>query len=160
MVVGFQAVVGSIVLAFRRLKKPKCWEMSACGYALYSVCHQLSISSPLTGQSFLHDKPSLDLLSFTGYLSFTGSNVSSVLCCVNDVKIPIIQASPYTTPLRCLRLGQQNVSVSKWWSRVWEIPRIQHELVKVNNYGMVSDFSVHVTQISYTQTTGKRGVPP
>ena len=33
-----QAVVGSIVWAFRRLKKPRCREMSARGYALHSVC--------------------------------------------------------------------------------------------------------------------------
>ena len=32
-----QAVVGSIVLAFPRLKKPRCREMSARGYALHSV---------------------------------------------------------------------------------------------------------------------------
>ena len=32
-----QAVVGSIVWAFRRLKKPRCREMNARGYALYSV---------------------------------------------------------------------------------------------------------------------------
>ena len=37
-----QAVVGSIVWAFRRLKKPRCREMSAWGYALYSVCPQLT----------------------------------------------------------------------------------------------------------------------
>ena len=36
-----QAVVGSIVCAFRRLKKPKCREMNARGYALHSVCPQL-----------------------------------------------------------------------------------------------------------------------
>ena len=33
-----QAVVGSVVWAFRRLKKPRCREMSARGYALHSVC--------------------------------------------------------------------------------------------------------------------------
>ena len=33
-----QAVVGSIIWAFRRLKKPMCREMSARGYALDSVC--------------------------------------------------------------------------------------------------------------------------
>ena len=33
-----QAVVGSIVWAFRRLEEPRCREMSARGYALYSVC--------------------------------------------------------------------------------------------------------------------------
>ena len=37
-----QALVGSIVWAFRKLKKPKSREMSACGYALHSVCPQLS----------------------------------------------------------------------------------------------------------------------
>ena len=37
-----QAVVGSIVWAFRRLKKPRCREISARGYALHSVCTQLS----------------------------------------------------------------------------------------------------------------------
>ena len=37
-----QAVVGSIVWAFRRLKKPRCREMSAPGYALYTVCPQIS----------------------------------------------------------------------------------------------------------------------
>ena len=31
------AVVGSIVWAFRRLEKPRCREMCARGYALYSV---------------------------------------------------------------------------------------------------------------------------
>ena len=35
-----QTVVGSIVWAFRRLKKPRYREMSARGYALYSVCPQ------------------------------------------------------------------------------------------------------------------------
>ena len=33
-----KAVVGSIVWAFRRFKKPRCQEMSAPGYALHSVC--------------------------------------------------------------------------------------------------------------------------
>ena len=36
-----QAVVGSIVWAFRRLKKPRSREMSARGYSLHSVCPQL-----------------------------------------------------------------------------------------------------------------------
>ena len=36
-----QTVIGSIVWAFRRLKKPRSWEMSARGYALHSVCPQL-----------------------------------------------------------------------------------------------------------------------
>ena len=40
-----QAVVGSIVWAFPRLKKPRCREMSAGGYALYSVGPQLSFFS-------------------------------------------------------------------------------------------------------------------
>ena len=33
-----QAMVGFIVWAFRRLKKPRNREKSARGYALYSVC--------------------------------------------------------------------------------------------------------------------------
>ena len=37
-----QAVVDSIFWAFCRLKKPRCQEMSARGYALHSVCPQLS----------------------------------------------------------------------------------------------------------------------
>ena len=37
-----QAVVGSIVWAFRRLKKPRSREKSARGYALHSVRPQLS----------------------------------------------------------------------------------------------------------------------
>ena len=37
-----QAVVGSIVWAFRWLKKPRCREMSARGYALHKVYPQLS----------------------------------------------------------------------------------------------------------------------
>ena len=37
-----QAVVGSIVWAFRRLKKPKSRQMIARLYALHSVCPQLS----------------------------------------------------------------------------------------------------------------------
>ena len=37
-----QTEVGSIVWAFRRLKKPRCREMSARGYAFYSVWPQLS----------------------------------------------------------------------------------------------------------------------
>ena len=37
-----QAVVGSIVWAFRRLKKPRSREMSVRGYALHSVRPQLS----------------------------------------------------------------------------------------------------------------------
>ena len=36
-----QAVVSSIVWAFRRLKKPRGWELSARFYALHSVCAQL-----------------------------------------------------------------------------------------------------------------------
>ena len=36
-----QAVVGSIVWVFSRLKKPRCWEMSARGYAIHSVCPKL-----------------------------------------------------------------------------------------------------------------------
>ena len=37
-----RTVVGSIVWEFRRLKNPRCREMSARGYALHSVCPQLS----------------------------------------------------------------------------------------------------------------------
>ena len=40
--IAAQPVVGSIVWAFCRLKKPRCREMSARGYALHSVCPQLS----------------------------------------------------------------------------------------------------------------------
>ena len=40
-----QAVVGSIVWAIRRLKKPRCREMSARGNAFHSVCPQLSFLS-------------------------------------------------------------------------------------------------------------------
>ena len=39
-----QAVVGSIICATPVLKKPRCREMSARGYALHSVCTQLSFS--------------------------------------------------------------------------------------------------------------------
>ena len=39
-----QAVVGSIVWTFPRLKKPSCREMSGRGYALYSVRPQISFS--------------------------------------------------------------------------------------------------------------------
>ena len=45
-----QAVVASIVWAFRRLKKPRCREMSARGYALHSVCPQLSFFSYIANQ--------------------------------------------------------------------------------------------------------------
>ena len=38
-----QAVVGSIVWTFHRLKKPRCQEMSARGYALHSICHQRTL---------------------------------------------------------------------------------------------------------------------
>ena len=38
-----QAVVGSIVWAFRRLRKPRSWKMSSCSYVLHSVCPQLSL---------------------------------------------------------------------------------------------------------------------
>ena len=41
-----QAIVGSIVWVFRRLKKPRCREMSARGCALHSVCPQLSFPFP------------------------------------------------------------------------------------------------------------------
>ena len=41
------AIVGSIVWAFRRFKKPRCREMSARGYALHSVsCPELSVFLP------------------------------------------------------------------------------------------------------------------
>ena len=33
-----KAVVGFIIWAFRRLKNPRCREMSARGYALHSIC--------------------------------------------------------------------------------------------------------------------------
>ena len=39
--IAVKAVIGSIFWAFRRLKKPMSWKMSARGYALHSVCHQL-----------------------------------------------------------------------------------------------------------------------
>ena len=39
-----QAVVGSVVRAFRRPKKPRCRQMSARSYALNSVCPQLYFS--------------------------------------------------------------------------------------------------------------------
>ena len=41
----YQAVVGSIVWALRRLKKPRSREMSARGYALHSVRPQLYFSN-------------------------------------------------------------------------------------------------------------------
>ena len=37
-----QTVVGSIVRAFRRLKKPRCREMTTRGYALHSICSKVS----------------------------------------------------------------------------------------------------------------------
>ena len=40
--IAAQAVVGSIVWVFRRLKKPRSREMSARAYALHSVCTQRS----------------------------------------------------------------------------------------------------------------------
>ena len=40
-----QVVVGSIVWPFRKLKKPRIREMSARGYALYSMCRQHFFSS-------------------------------------------------------------------------------------------------------------------
>ena len=49
-----QAVVGSIVRAFRRLKEPRIRERSARGYALYSVFPQLSsLFLPYGASSFL-----------------------------------------------------------------------------------------------------------
>ena len=42
-----QAVVGSIVWAFRSLKNPKSREMSARGYALHSVCAQFFFQKPV-----------------------------------------------------------------------------------------------------------------
>ena len=42
-----RAVVGAIVWAFRRRKKPRSRGMSARGYALLSVCLQLSFSFPI-----------------------------------------------------------------------------------------------------------------
>ena len=41
ILLAVQAVVGSIVWAFLRLKKPRSREMNARGYALYNVCLQL-----------------------------------------------------------------------------------------------------------------------
>ena len=46
-----KAVVGSIVWAFRRLKKPKSGEMSARGYALHSVCPSFSFFLSITPAS-------------------------------------------------------------------------------------------------------------
>ena len=40
-----QSVVGSIVWAFLRLKKPRSREMSARGYALHRICPQISFFS-------------------------------------------------------------------------------------------------------------------
>ena len=37
-----QVMIGFIIRAFRRLKKPRSLEMRARGYALHSVCPQLS----------------------------------------------------------------------------------------------------------------------
>ena len=42
--ISVQEVVGSIVWAFRKLRKPRSREMSALGYALHSVCPQLSVT--------------------------------------------------------------------------------------------------------------------
>ena len=47
-----QAVIGSNIWAFRRLKKTKIREMSARGYAIHSVCPQLSF---YPGFSFVFD---------------------------------------------------------------------------------------------------------
>ena len=41
-----QAIVGSIVWAFRRLKMSRSREMSDCGYELHSVCTHLSFFNP------------------------------------------------------------------------------------------------------------------
>ena len=49
-----QVVVGSIVWAFRRLKKPRFREMSARGYALHNVRLQLSfLSTPVVLKSWV-----------------------------------------------------------------------------------------------------------
>ena len=50
----FEAVVGSIVWAFCRPKYPRSREISASGYALHSVCPQLSIFATIqvTGYDF------------------------------------------------------------------------------------------------------------
>ena len=51
-----QAVVGSIVWAFRRLKKPRCRQMSARGYALYNVCPQLSFFPSIYRQNYANNQ--------------------------------------------------------------------------------------------------------
>ena len=55
-----QTVVGSIVLAFRRLKKPRCREMSARDYSLHSVCPQLFFFSRKISSSSLGATDMLD----------------------------------------------------------------------------------------------------
>ena len=56
------AVVGSIVWAFRRLQKLTSREMSARGYALYSVCPQLSFlyASDAGTEIFVYDLTKVD----------------------------------------------------------------------------------------------------
>ena len=48
-----QAVVDSIVWAFRMVKKPRTWEMNARGFTLHSVYPQLSFSFSLINTPFL-----------------------------------------------------------------------------------------------------------
>ena len=50
---AIRAVVGSIVWAFRRLKKPRCREMSARGYELHSVPLSLPLSFFPVGNGYL-----------------------------------------------------------------------------------------------------------
>ena len=83
-----QAVVGSIVWAFRRLKKPRCREMSARGYALHSVCPQLSFFL------FFHSYPSNPPTDLH-LMKIRSEECDSVhICCsVNEVSISHIDPS-------------------------------------------------------------------
>ena len=65
-----QAVVGSIVWTFRRLKKPRCREMSARGYALHSVCPKFSLVR----------RASVTAKRLTLGPGYPGSNLTRALC--------------------------------------------------------------------------------
>ena len=55
-----QAVVGSIVWAFCRLKKPRSREMSARSYAFHSVCPQLAFFLSIYISFLCHGVPTAD----------------------------------------------------------------------------------------------------
>ena len=148
------------VWAFHRLKKPRCREMSARGYALHSVCPQLSFFLPLRLDSLEENAPQQ---SHCFMIMFFQNRFWGMICHVlyrrlnTHHGLPITQVSATSNPSRIPKL---NILVShhgdggdplvtcrlSFWYR-WM--RVRIKLPKTCLLGRISMVTFYVTDSSH-----------